>query len=109
MGSGRAIGYDIVCGRHRSATDKPSTQCNKQILLGDGPTAMPHHEAKQRLKRWFISGQFQEGCWDVAGSRSEHLRFGGLHLGHLASGAGGWSDMYGAELNEACLVVPPPI
>ena len=70
---------------------------------------MSHHEAKQRLKRWFISAQFQEGEWDVARVRSEHLKLGGVHLSHLASDAVGWSDMSDDELTEACRIVPPPI
>ena len=107
--SGPVIGYGMICGRHRNAADKPSTQCKKQVHLGDGPTAMSHHEAKQRLKRWFISAQFQEGDWDVARMRSEHLKLGGKHLSDLASDVVGWSDMSDDELNEACQIVPPPI
>ena len=59
MGHGRLIGFGIVCGRHNNASDKPGTRCKRQVLLGEGPTAMSHQEAKLRLKRWYVSGHVQ--------------------------------------------------
>ena len=109
MGGGRIIGYGIVCGRHSNATDKPGTQCKKQCLLGRGPRAISHHEAKLRLKRWFVAAHFQEAGWPVGKAREQHLNCGGQSLGFLATGEAGWSDMSEDELNEACRLVPPAV
>ena len=106
---GRVIGYGITCSRHRNAADKPGTQCKKQCLLREGPSAISDHEARQRLKRWYVGGHFQEAAWPAEKVRFEHLKFGGQGLHLLASDADGWSAMSDAELNDACRLVPPPV
>ena len=108
MGRGRVIGFGIMCGRHKNATDRPDTRCKRQVLLGEGPTPMSHQEAKLRLKRWFVSGHMSEASWPAATKRKEHLKFGGVALALLASDAAGWSSMTDAELDEACCIVPGP-
>ena len=65
------------------------------------------HEAKLRLKRWFVAGQFQEQCWPDGKKRENHLKSEGQGLGLLATGAAGWSEMSDDELNDACRIVPP--
>ena len=106
MGGGRVIGYGIVCGRHSNAADKPGTQCKKQCLLGMGPRAISHHEAKLRLKRWFVAGQFQEPGWPAGNQRAHHLKCGDQALCLFATGELGWSEMSEDELNEVCRMVP---
>ena len=106
MGHGRLIGFGIVCGRHNNASDKPGTRCKRQVLLGEGPTAMSHQEAKLRLKRWYVSGHASEATWPAATKRTAHVKFGGLSLALLASDAAGWCDMSEAELDDACRIVP---
>ena len=106
MGHGRLIGFGIVCGRHNNASDKPGTRCKRQVLLGEGPTAMSHQEAKLRLKRWYVSGHASEAAWPAATKRTAHVKFGGQSLALLASDAAGWCDMSEAELDDACRIVP---
>ena len=109
MGGGRVIGYGIACGRHKNATDKRGTQCKKQCLLGKEPRAISHHEAKLRLKRLFVAGQFQEAGWPAGKQRARHLTCGGQSLCLFATGEPGWSEMSEDELNEACRMVPPAV
>ena len=106
MGGGRIIGYGITCGRHRNAADKPNTVCKKQCLLGRGPRAISHHEAKLRLKRWFVAGQFLEPGWPAGKQRAHHPKAGGTSLPLFAAGEPGWSEMSEDELNEACCMPP---
>ena len=112
MGSDCVIGYGIVCGRHINVGDKLATQCKKQCLLGQGPNAISHLEARLRLKRWFVAAQFQEESWPIATTRTKHLRcadFGGQQLAFYASDApNALSKLSTVDLDDACHLVPPP-
>ena len=101
--SGRVVGYGITCNRHHNARDKHNTKCKKQCILGTGPLALSHHEAKLRLKRWFLAGQTLEDGWSDALKREHHLKCGGPGLAWLASDQPGWDNMTEEELNEACM------
>ena len=107
MSGGRVIGYGIVCGRHRNTADKRGSTCKKQCLLhSEGPRAISHDEAKLRLKRWFVLGQFQELAWPAGMKRTTHLKCAGQAMELVASGTPGWSDMTDDELDDACRLVP---
>ena len=113
MGSARdIIGYGIVCGRHNNVADKLGTQCKKQCLLGKGPSAISQLEARLRLKRWFVAGQFQEESWPIATMRTKHLKvadFEGRQLALYASDtANALSSLSADDLDAACRLVPPP-
>ena len=107
VSGGRVIGYGIVCGRHRNTADKRGSTCKKQCLLhSEGPRAISHDEAKLRLKRWFVLGQFQELAWPAGMKRTTHLKCAGQAMELVASGTPGWSDMTDDELDDACRLVP---
>ena len=108
-----AAGVSLAIGLSVAATGMPQISLvhsarNSACWVG-GPRAISHHEAKLRLKRWFVAGQFQEPAWPVGQQRSHHLKCGGQCLGLFATGEPGWSEMSEDELNEACRVVPPPV
>ena len=66
---------------------------------------MSHAEAKLRLKRWYVAGAQQ--TWDPQTARSSHIKFGGMGLCMLDSGAEGWCDIGEEELNEMARRVGP--
>ena len=58
MLGGVQIGWGATCGRHRNATDLPTTTaCKKQLLYGTGANTLTDAECLCLIKQWLIEGQ----------------------------------------------------
>ena len=85
----------LQCKRHRDLGEGDHVQCARDLTLSKGFT---QDEAIRRLKRWYISGLY-DNEWPADSMRTQHKSLGGQLLRDFADGSPEWGEIGNDDLD----------